>query len=116
MGAQEQSTARQLTEQTQLFKVTHPFHPLSGQEFTLVDRRNTWGEDRVYFHDSAGALRRLPSGWTSLATADAYETLSARRAHFRAMDLLQLAVLIARQREVQPLRRGAKRRGRASSK
>jgi len=105
-----------LTEQTQLFKVTHPFHPLNGQEFTLLDQRSTWGEDHVYFYDSAGTLRRLPTGWTSLATTDAYEVLSARRAHFRAGDLLQLVALIARQREVQPLLGRAKRRGRASSK
>jgi hypothetical protein len=116
MRSQEQSTTPQLTEQTQIFKVTHPFHPLNGQEFTLIDQRKTWGEDRVYFYDRAGALRHLPAGWTSVATAGAYETPSATRAHFRAVDLLQLVALIARQREVQPLPGGAKRRRRASSK
>jgi hypothetical protein len=105
-----------LTEQTQVFKVTHPFHPLNGQEFTLIDQRKTWGEDRVYFYDSAGTLRHLPSGWTSVLTAGAYAPLSAARAHFRAVDLLQLVALIARQREVQPLPGRTKRRHRASSK
>jgi hypothetical protein len=105
-----------LTEQTQVFKVTHPFHPLNGQQFALIDQRKTWGEDRVYFYDSAGTLRHLPSGWTSVSAADAYATLSAARAHFRAVDLLQLVALIARQREVQPLPGRTKRRPRASSK
>jgi len=105
-----------LTEQTQVFTVTHPFHPLNGQQFALVDERMTWGEDRVYFYDSAGSLRHLPSGWTSVSTADAFATPSATRAHFRAVDLLQLVALIARQREVQPLPGRRKRQPRASSK
>jgi hypothetical protein len=105
-----------LTGQTQVFKVTHPFHPLNGQQFALIDQRKTWGEDRVYFYDSAGTLRHLPSGWTSISTAGTYATLSAARAHFRVADLLQLVALIARQREVQPLPGRTKRRHRASSK
>ncbi|WP_208461047.1 DUF5372 family protein, partial [Paraburkholderia mimosarum] len=35
---------------TQLVRVTHPFHPLRGQEFVLLERRCAWGEERVYFH------------------------------------------------------------------
>jgi hypothetical protein len=84
-----------------LFRVTHPFHPLCGREFELVDRRSTWGEDRVYYHDETGRLRRLPAAWTSLAALTPFEVLSARRSHFRVEDLLQLVALIARQRELQ---------------
>jgi hypothetical protein len=66
-----------------------------------VDRRTTWGEDRVYYHDETGRLRRLPAAWTSVAAASPFEVLSAGRSHFRLDDLLQLVTLIARQREVQ---------------
>ena len=79
----------------------HPFHPLCGRELALVDRRNTWGEDRVYYHDETGRLRRLPAAWTSVAARSPFEVLSAGRSHFRFDDLLQLVALIARQREVQ---------------
>ncbi|MCU0809079.1 MAG: Y4bD/Y4pK family protein [Candidatus Contendobacter sp.] len=41
---------------TQVFQVTHPFHPLAGQRFELVDRYRIWGEDRVYYHTAAGEL------------------------------------------------------------
>jgi hypothetical protein len=41
--------------------VTHPFHPLYGREFRLVDFRRAWGEDRVYFHTEHGELVRLPA-------------------------------------------------------
>jgi len=85
---------------TQVFRVTHPFHPLRGCEFALVDRRTTWGEDRVYYHDEKGRLRRLPAAWTSVAALSAFEVLSAGRSHFRIEDLLQLVTLIARLKEV----------------
>ena len=49
------------------FWITHPYHPLSGQRFALVQYRHTWGEHRVYFHDHSGQLCSLPVPWTSLA-------------------------------------------------
>ena len=66
-----------------------------------MDRRTTWGEDRVYYHDEAGALRRLPAAWTSMVVANPFEVVSAGRSHFRIEDLLQLAALISRQLEKQ---------------
>jgi hypothetical protein len=43
-------------------RVTHPFHPLAGQEFEFVKRRKNWQLDRVYFYDGRGALVALPGG------------------------------------------------------
>ncbi|MGH8219072.1 MAG: DUF5372 family protein, partial [Steroidobacteraceae bacterium] len=42
--SQRPSTAPDPFNGVQLFRVTHPFHPLLGREFALADRRNTWGE------------------------------------------------------------------------
>ena len=95
--------------------MTHPFHPLFGKEFTLVDRRLTWGEDRVYYHDEKGQLKRMPATWTSVGATNLFVTISAGRAHFRTADLLQLSALIERQREVQPVTH-LKRLRRPSSK
>jgi hypothetical protein len=96
----------------QSFRITHVFHPRYGHEFTLVDWGSAWGEDRVYFHDETGRLRRLPAAWTSAAPPDAFVKISAGRSHFRTKDLLQLAVLIARQRQAQTsTRRRRQRRG-----
>ena len=75
-----------------------------------MDRRTTWGEDRVYYHDETGRLSRLPAAWTSVAALSPFEVLSGGRSHFRIEDLLQLVALIARQREVQE--GGVKARGR----
>jgi hypothetical protein len=29
------------------FRVTHPFHPLFGRQYDLIDYRHFWAEDRV---------------------------------------------------------------------
>jgi Family of unknown function (DUF5372) len=60
-----------------------------------VDRRSAWAEDRVYFQDETGRLRRIPTAWTSAAAPDTFVVISAGRAHIRTSDLLQLATLIA---------------------
>uniref|UniRef100_UPI0028C3DE11 DUF5372 family protein n=1 Tax=Pseudoxanthomonas sp. TaxID=1871049 RepID=UPI0028C3DE11 len=87
--------------QQQVFRVTHPFHPLFGREFVLIERRNAWGEERVYFHDDTGRVRRLTAAWTSAVAADPFASVSAGRSHFRVDDLLHLVALIARQSEAQ---------------
>jgi Family of unknown function (DUF5372) len=66
----ELSIAPPSSGEAQTFRVTHPFHPLRGRTFPLVACRQTWGEDRVYFHDDAGQLARLPWQWTDVAPND----------------------------------------------
>ena len=79
-----------------VFTVTHPFHPLYGQQFEILSYRHNWGEYRVTFYQTADRVRALPAAWTSLAPADPTVTLAAGRAAFRVADLLQLAHLIGR--------------------
>jgi len=80
----------------QFFEITHEFHPLLGRVYDLVDRRRTWGEDRVYYHDDAGKLRGMKAQWTSVADADPFVSVSAGRSSLHVRDLLQLVALIAR--------------------
>jgi len=75
--------------------VTHPFHPLLGQEFDLVVYRHNWGEDRVYFHDREGKLCSLPASWTTANSPDPFVAIAAGRSHFRYQDLVELAEMIA---------------------
>jgi len=74
--------------------VTHPFHPLRGREYDLVDYRHFWSEDRVVYVDETGAARSLPARWTSAVAEDPAVVVSAGRAHFRVVDLLELATLV----------------------
>jgi len=57
-----------------------------------VERKNAWGEDRVYFYDADGRLRRLPASWTDVAGLDPFVVLAAGRSPFRAEDLWRLSV------------------------
>ena len=92
----EQSIAPPASGEAQTFRVTHPFHPLRGRTFQLVDCRQTWGEDRVYFYDDSGQLARLPLQWTDVAPDDPTMVVGAGRAHFRYDDLCRLADLLMR--------------------
>lgn len=65
----------------------------------LIERRNAWGEERVYFHDDTGRVRRLTAAWTNAVAQVPFEMVSAGRSHFRVDDLLHLVTLIARQNE-----------------
>ena len=76
--------------------MTHPFHPLYGQQFEILSCRHNWGEYRVTFYDTPGHVRALPAAWTSVAPPDPSVILAAGRAAFRVADLLQLSQLIGR--------------------
>ena len=78
--------------------MTHPFHPLHGREFEVIEYRHAWGEERVYFLDSTGHTQRLPVSWTDVAGEDPFVTIAAGRSPLRAEDLLQLADLLDRLR------------------
>jgi hypothetical protein len=79
-------------------KVTHPFHPLAGQEFDFAFRRCNWGEDRVFVFTPGGGVRGFPAGWTDAASADPFVVVAAGRSAFRVEDLLALAGLLERLR------------------
>jgi hypothetical protein len=62
----------------------------------VIECRSAGGEYRVFFHDEAGALARLPQQWTDLSPADPTVAIGAGRAHFRYDDLCRLVDLVAR--------------------
>jgi hypothetical protein len=76
-------------------RVTHPFHPLAGQEFEFVKRRKNWQADRVYFYDGAGALVVLPAEWTDAVAADPFVVVAAGCSPFHVDGLLGLSELVA---------------------
>lgn len=76
------------------FRVTHPFHPLFGHEYELIDYRHFRSEDRVVYVDETGEARSLPARWTSVVAEDPAVVVSAGRSHFRVADLVELAKLV----------------------
>ena len=81
-------------------RVTHRFHPLSGQDFEFVAHRQNWGEDRVHLHDQDGVLFSLPAGWTDVAPADPFAVIADGRCPFTVDGLLALADLTGRLRSL----------------
>jgi hypothetical protein len=77
-----------------VFRVTHPFHPLSGRTYEVVSVRQTWGEYRVFYYDEAGALAAVPAPWTDVAAPDPFVTIARGRAYCRVTDLLRLCDLV----------------------
>src|ERR1017187_10113645 len=78
----ESSSADCVGATSDRFRIAHPFHPLRGTEYELVTRKLTWGEDRVFYYDLAGALKSFLTNVTDLLPEDAFESLSARRSAF----------------------------------
>ena len=76
-------------------RITHPFHPLRGREFPLLDERRNRHGDRVWFQADDGVLRTVPRAWTSLAACDPFEVIAAGRAWFRPEDLTHLVALVS---------------------
>ena len=78
--------------------MTHPFHPLHGREFEMIEYRRAWGENRVYFLDSSGQMQRLPASWTDITGEDPFVAVAAGRSPLRVEELLQLVDLLDRLR------------------
>ena len=77
------------------FRVTHPFHPLLGCEFELVDHGKGWGSDWVFYVDAdTGLVQHLPANWTTVVAEDPFVAVSAGRSHFRITDLLELVKIV----------------------
>ena len=79
----------------QRIRVTHPFHPLAGQEFEFVKRRKNWQVYRIYVYDASGKLVSLPAEWTDAVALDPFVVVSAGRSPFHIANLAGLADLVA---------------------
>ncbi len=91
------------------FSITHPFHPLLGQRFELIQRLRNWHEERVRFRDERGERAgSLPLSWTSLAPPDPFRERSAGRAWFRVEDLLALSELVRALRRAREKEKGGR--------
>ena len=61
-----------------------------GNEYEVVGRHLTWGEDRVLYYGTEGRLKSFLVNVTDLFPNDAFTRISAGRSAFRVDDLLEL--------------------------
>ena len=76
------------------FRLTHPFHPRSGESFSLIGYRRSWGYESVDGLDGEGKPFTAPLSWTDAADEDRFLTVSRGRAMGRVAELLRLAQLL----------------------
>ena len=99
------------------FRITHPFHPFFGKEYSFVSIRCSWGEERVFYHNEEGRFCSLPSGWTDVLGCDPFLKVSEGRAHFRVKELLQLVAQLKRLRALSSVKgEGVGRKGSKENK
>ena len=78
----------------QYVQIIHPFHPLRGQRFRLVVRKQLWGEERVTVEMPGGIFRSVPVAWTDAVPPDPYISVGGGRSLFRVDDLLELSRVV----------------------
>jgi hypothetical protein len=77
-------------------RVTHPFHPFSGQQFPCVGERYNRAGKRLLLQIDDQTVCSVPPQWTDLFAPDPEIVMGARRALFRVADLVELARLVER--------------------
>ena len=53
----------------------------------------------MFYRDPDGYLLSLPARWTSVEAEDPFVVMAAGRSRFRAVDLVDLAVLVSKLRQ-----------------
>ena len=77
-------------------RVTHPFHPLSGQQLPCVGQRYNRYGTTLLLQSGDGAVFSVRPHWTDVVAPDPEMVMGRQRALFRVADLLELARLLDR--------------------
>ena len=85
-----------------VFRVTHPFHPLFGQEFNILFRRCIDGEDYLFFQNVENHNNNISAHWTSLKPPNPYVEISDGRSLFDPRDMLELVQFA---KDIKPVRK-----------
>jgi len=83
-----------LSDDRGTFKINHPFSPLYGKEYRLIERRNCWGEDRLLCFDEKGNTCLILTSWTDYLPPEPFVSASDGRVDFRFSDLADLNSLL----------------------
>ena len=61
--------------------MTHPFHPLHGHEFELVETMAVMGVEWVHYTGDDETLRTIRQAWTSVAAEDPFVRVAGLNAN-----------------------------------
>ena len=94
-GCRRVRTAPLSTDPKQYFTIIHPYHPWHGRRPELIERRNCWGQWRVYCIAEDNLTAFVPESWTDAGPKDPFVEQAQGRAIARFVDLLELARITA---------------------
>lgn len=77
-----------------LVRVSHPFHPLSGQQLPCVGKRYNRYGTHLLLQMNDGAVCSIPLQWTDLVAPDPEIVRGRHRALFCTRDMMELARLV----------------------
>jgi hypothetical protein len=75
-------------------EITHPFHPLRGQRFSVLKSRRVSGVESLSLRGTSGGSFAVPREWTDLADEPPHASLDLAPLVFDFECLLALAELI----------------------
>ncbi|MGH0265924.1 DUF5372 family protein, partial [Sinorhizobium meliloti] len=91
-----QENAATATADTQLVRVTHPFHPLFPRQLPCVGKRYNRHGERLLLQTEDATVWSVPPQWTDLVSLDPEVVMSNGRSLLRVVDLVELATLVER--------------------
>jgi hypothetical protein len=89
-----QVTAHQLSQPSGWIEITHPFHPLSRQQFPLLKSRTVSGVECVVLKGSPSGTFAVPKDWTSIRSSSHYEDAGVPPSILRLECLVELLTLL----------------------
>ena len=57
-------------------EITHPFHPLKGKKYNILQRRNISGQEIFSLQGTSYGSFAFPRDWTDKAAPDSYQDLT----------------------------------------
>ncbi|WP_165433375.1 DUF5372 family protein [Rhizobium ruizarguesonis] len=81
---------------TQLVRVTHPFHPLFPRQLPCVGKRYNRHGERLLLQNEDATVWSVPPQWTDLVSPDPEVAMSNGRSLLRVADLMELTALVER--------------------
>ncbi|WP_429585551.1 DUF5372 family protein [Paraburkholderia youngii] len=79
-----------------LVRITHPFHPFSGQRLLYIGERYNRSGRRLLLRIDDKSYCSVPPKWTDMSEPDPEVTIGRARALFTVADLMELALLVRR--------------------
>jgi Tat protein secretion system quality control protein TatD with DNase activity len=75
-------------------EVRHPFHPLRGQKFEVVNKQRRAGVDTLILRGSKFGDLRIAREWTDWADPSVHDSLGLPPCRFEAESLFELVTLL----------------------